>query len=231
MPQNLIYLAFQTIISITPDDWFDDPITEDLANVKNSEEIKTEMADLRQNVLDYDEVAENAIQNATKILVKIYDNVHSDRETVQLVATNLNVFEDNNNFMRAVEIAENVEIGLKQFTNPIDEAMDQFNKIMSNGKLQEIIDDIRFITSECTKENASEISPKIISLNNLLQEEVQEIPKRFETAKVALENYIADHIKPIIDSNNPDNQSCAEENYLRTELYTPFKKIITSSEH
>lgn len=226
-------MTFQTVKAITPDDWIDDLISYQFITSVIPKGLDREMYDLFNTVGAYNGKARDVIQNATNILLPIYDNVHSDRDTVRLVGENLDDFKDVNYLSIASGIVDEVEQGVNVYIKPINDSIESFNQIMTNNQLSTIIDNIQYITEKCKKDNVevSILREKILNLNKLLKNEIEEIPKRFETAKTILENCVAEHLKTITNPENPDDKSCPEENYLRTQLYTPFKEIITSLEH
>lgn len=230
---NLIYLAFQTVEAITPKDWLDDLIVYEFMTSSVPKGLEHEMSQLFNTVGKFNGKARDVIQNATNIFLTIYDNVHSDRETVRLVALNLDNFKDVNYLSIASGIVDEIEQGIHLFVKPINDSIEEFNNIMTNNQLEKIIDDIQYITNKCKKDDPkiSILRKKILNLNKLLKFEIEEIPNRYETAKIGLEKCVAEYIKPIENPENPDDKSCAEENYLKNKLYKPFNEIITSLQH
>lgn len=234
LQENLKYLAYQVVNATTPDDWFSEQIITSLTNsaANKPQELQKSMDDLMAAVDDYDDMSENVIDDATKILVQIYDQSRFNVDTLDFVSTHLDSFKDEKTLLIGCAVVYKVEDELTNFFKPIHDSITEFNNAMSDSELKTIIKDIEDISNNYNgaDANIAEAEVEIRKLIDLLRSGIKDSPTRFANSKHILENSVAEFLKPFINPNNP-TQSCAEEYYLRTSLYASFADLVAPNVH
>lgn len=232
---NMIYVALETIIATEGRPWMNE---EKIQNLEKSletapEELKPDTEQLIKAVNAYYEMSKVANRNATTILDRINEAVISDGETVNLIASHYGELQNDEILSQCCEIVDRVGDSLSKFTEPIVNILAKFVEKMTLNQLKGIILTITDITDlfkakedgEQAKLNIPETKKKIVDFTSFLMREIDEAPKRFEDARSIVVNFVEEAFKAS-NPNNPEGKLCEEENYIKSELFTPIQKLV-----